>query len=137
MRKNCIKFICITGMSIMCTSISFAEETNMINVLKDIPYQQEMMGKRKVVDEDHLLIMQIALKPQQQVPQHNANSHVRLLVLAGTELTVTLDEVVATHTKGDCVSVTHKTPMTIKNTGPDDATFLVIKTPNPSQMKND
>lgn len=137
MRTSCIKIICITVVTIMCAPISFAEEKLMINVLKDIPYQPEMMGKRKVVDEEHLLIMQIALKPQQHVPQHNANSNVRLLVLDGTDVTVTLDGVAAKHTKGDCVPVAHKTPMTIKNTGTDDATFLVIKTPNPSQMGNE
>lgn len=107
----------------------------MINVLEKIPYQDEMMGKRKIADEDYLLIMQIALKPKQQVPQHNANSNVRLLILEGAEVTVTLDGEEQKHKKGDLVPVEYKTPMTIKNTGQDDATFLVIKTPNPSKIE--
>lgn len=111
------------------------KESNLINVLKDIPYQKEGLGKRKLIDEKHLLVMQIALKPGQSVPQHNANSNVQLLVLEGAELTVTLNEVGGKHKKGDLVPVEYKTPMSIKNTGQDNATFLVVKTPNPSEME--
>lgn len=62
-----------------------------MNVLENIPYSDDRMGNRKVVDEKHLLVMQIALKPGQSVPQHNANSNVHLLVVRGDGLTVNLD----------------------------------------------
>lgn len=102
-----------------------------MNVFENIPYQDDKMGNRKLVDEDHLLVMQIALRPGQLVPQHNANSNVRLLVLNG-DLQVSLDGIAASATKGDLVPVNYKTPMSIKNVGAEDATFLVFKTPNPS-----
>ena len=107
-----------------------------MNILENIPYLDDKMGNRKVVDEKHLLVMQIALKPGQTVPQHNANSNVHLLVVRGA-LTVNLngaDNQVQVK-EGDLLPVTYQTPMTIKNTGSDDATFLVFKTPNPSEMQ--
>ena len=105
----------------------------MINIFEDIPYKEDRMGSRKVVDEKHLLIMQIALKPGQTVPQHNANSNVHLLLLKGS-ITVNLNGADTHVSEGGLLPVTYQTPMTIKNTGRDDATFLVLKTPNPSEM---
>ena len=64
----------------------------MKNVLNDIPYADGQMGRRQLVDELHLLVMQVALKPGQQVPQHNANSNVHLLIVEG-QVVVTLEGV--------------------------------------------
>jgi hypothetical protein len=44
----------------------------MENLLDGAPYADKGMGKRKLVDEDHLMLMQIALKPGQSVPKHKA-----------------------------------------------------------------
>jgi len=107
---------------------------DLMNVFKDTPYDDAKMGKRQLIDETHLLVMQIALKPGQQVPQHNANSNVHLLILEG-QVVVTLDGRETPAVKGDILPVAFKTPMSILNTGAENATFLVIKTPNPSEMK--
>ncbi|AQT67706.1 hypothetical protein STSP2_00854 [Anaerohalosphaera lusitana] len=103
------------------------------NVLKDIPYADDKMGKRKVVDTDDILIMQIALKPGQAVPDHNANSNVHLLIIEGT-ITANLDGTENTLEKGSLTPVAYKTPMQIKNKTDTPATFLVLKTPNPAKM---
>lgn len=42
----------------------------MENVLENIPYQNEKMGSRKLVDEKYFLLMQAALKPGQDFPFH-------------------------------------------------------------------
>lgn len=107
-----------------------------MNVLENIPYNDDKMGNRKVVDEKHLLVMQIALKPGQSVPAHNANSNVHLLVIRGM-LTVNLNGVDHEAKEGDLLPVAYQTPMTIKNVGTDNATFLVFKTPNPSEMQKE
>ncbi|MFA5311555.1 MAG: hypothetical protein WC355_04530 [Candidatus Omnitrophota bacterium] len=104
-----------------------------MNILESIPYNDDKMGNRKLVDEKHLLVMQIALKPGQIVPQHNANSNVHLLVMRSA-LTVSLNGVDHQVKEGDLLPVAYQTAMIIKNTGSDDATFLVFKTPNPSEM---
>jgi quercetin dioxygenase-like cupin family protein len=105
----------------------------MINVLESIPYQDEKMGSRKLVDEKYLLLMQAALKPGQSVPQHNANSNVHILVVKG-EVVINLDGTEIVAEEGSLVPVIHKILMNIKNKSGRDASFLIIKTPNPSEM---
>lgn len=107
-----------------------------MNVLENIPYNDDKMGNRKVVDEKHLLVMQIALKPGQSVPQHNANSNVHLLVVRG-DLAVNLNGLDNHVKEGDLLPVSYQAPMIIKNTGSVEATFLVFKTPNPSEMQKE
>ena len=104
-----------------------------MNVFENIPFNEDSFGRRKLIDEKHLLVIQIALKPEQIVPHHNANSNVNLLVLAGT-IKVNLAGVMNTIKKGDILPVAFKTPMEISNIGKEDAIFLVLKTPNPSEM---
>ncbi|MCI0469862.1 MAG: cupin domain-containing protein [Nitrospirae bacterium] len=106
----------------------------MKNVLENIPYPEQGMGKRMLIDEDYLLLMQVGLRPGQSVPQHNANSNVHLLILKG-EVIVNLNGQDNAVKEGDLVPVAYKTPMNIRNASHEDATFLVIKTPNPNQMK--
>jgi quercetin dioxygenase-like cupin family protein len=53
------------------------------NVLKDIPYLNGQLGKRQLIDEKHLLVMQVAMKPGQLVLQHHANSNVHMLIIEG------------------------------------------------------
>ena len=105
----------------------------MKNVLNDIPYSDGQMGRRQLVDEKHLLVMQVALKPGQQVPQHNANSNVHLLIVEG-QIVVTLEGVETVAAKGDLVPVAYKTLMSIRNDSEENASFLILKTPNPSEM---
>lgn len=105
-----------------------------LNILREIPYRDKGMGKRKLVDEDYLLIMQAALRPGQMVPQHDSDSNVRLLIISG-EVVVNLagDEIRAG--EGDMIPVVPRTPMNITNRSDKDATFLIIKTPHPRVMK--
>ena len=110
-----------------------AKEKVMENVLENIPYQDEKMGSRKLVDEKYLLLMQAALKPGQSVPQHNANSNVHILVVRG-EVVINLDGTESLAREGSLLPVSHQTSMNIKNKSAQDASFLIIKTPNPSEM---
>lgn len=106
----------------------------MLNVLESIPYNDQTMGRRQLVSEKHLLLLQIALKPGQVVPTHNANSNVHLLVLEGS-IDVTLNDAPYQAGSGSLLAVALGTSMQIRNTQAHNATFLVIKTPNPSEIK--
>ena len=106
----------------------------MKNVLADIPYADGQMGKRQLVDEKHLLVMQVALKPGQQVPQHNANSNVHLLIVEG-QIIATLNGQETVATKGDILPIPFKTLMSVRNASKENASFLILKSPNPSEMK--
>ena len=103
------------------------------NVFADIPYADGQVGKRKLVDEKHLFVMQVALKPGQQVPQHTANSNVHLLIIEG-EVIVTLDGKDTIATKGDLLPVAFNTRMSIRNAAKENASFINLRSPNPSEM---
>lgn len=106
----------------------------MKNVFQDMPYTDGKMGNRQLINEKHLLVMQIALKPGQHVPEHSANSNVHLLVIEG-QVIVTLAGQENTAAKGSLLPVAYKTRMSIHNTTDKNASFLVFKTPNPSEME--
>ncbi len=109
------------------------QEGAMNNVLENIPYQEQKMGSRKLVDEKYLLVMQAALKPGQSVPQHNANSNVHILVVKG-EVVINLNGTEVFAKEGALVPIAYKTSMSIMNKSNKDASFLIVKTPNPSEM---
>ena len=106
----------------------------MTRLLTDELYNEENFGRRAVVDEEHLLLMQIALLPGQEVPLHKANSNVHLIVLQG-EVRVILDGVSNRAGTGDMLPVAYGTPMQIRNDGTGNTTFLVVKTPHPRVME--
>ena len=105
----------------------------MKNVFEDIPYTDGQMGKRQLVDETHLLVMQVALQPGQQVPPHNANSNVHLLIVEG-QVIVTLDGKDTAAAKGALLPIAIQTPMSIRNDSQENASFLIFKSPNPSEI---
>ena len=82
---------------------------------------------------EHMQITQGALKPAQQVPEHRANSNVHLLVVEG-QITVTLAGRDLVAAKGALVPVAFKTLMSIRNASAENASFLILKTPNPCEM---
>lgn len=105
----------------------------MKNVLEDIPYTDGQMGKRQLVDEPHLLVMQVALQPGQQVPPHDANSNVHLLIIEG-QVVVTLNGNDTAAAKGTLLPVAIQTPMSIRNDSRENASFLIFKSPHPSEI---
>jgi len=78
--------------------------------------------------------MQVALKPGQQVPEHNANSNVHLLIVEG-QVIVTLDGKDTVTAKGNILPIGFKTLMSIRNATNENASFLIFKSPNPSEME--
>jgi len=125
----------VTAMCVvLITGLNAMGGKHMQNVLENIPYADGQIGKRQLVDAKYLLIMQVALKPGQQVPQHNANSNVNLLIVEG-QVVVTLDGKDTAAMKGDLLPVTFKTLMSVRNASKENASFLIIKSPNPSEMK--
>lgn len=128
-----MKIICMATCAMLMIGLNAIGGEQMKNVMENIPYTDGQMGKRQLVDEKYLLVMQVALKPGQQVPQHNANSNVHLLIVEG-RIVVTLAGKDTVAAKGDLLPVAFKTLMSVRNDTKDNASFLIIKTPNPSEM---
>ena len=55
----------------------------MVNFFVQMPYEQEGMSKRFLVDKDHLKLIQVGLRPGQGVPQHTTRGDVHILALQG------------------------------------------------------
>ena len=127
--KTVFPALCIA----LITGLAATGAEQMINVLEDIPYTDGRMGKRQLVDEAHLLVMQVALQPGQQVPPHNANSNVHLLIIEG-QVIVTLDGNDTAAARGTLLPIAIQTPMSIRNDSQENASFLIFKSPNPSEI---
>ena len=127
--KTVFPALCIA----LITGLAATGAEQMINVLEDIPYTDGRMGKRQLVDEAHLLVMQVALQPGQQVPPHNANSNVHLLIVEG-QVIVTLDGKDTAAAKGALLPIAIQTPMSIRNDSQENASFLIFKSPHPSEI---
>ena len=118
----------------LVVGLAGAEPGKPIQLLDQVPYRDEGMGSRKIVDEKHVLMMQAALKPGQRVPEHKANSNVHIVVLKGA-VAVNLAGGDVAVKEGDLLPIAFGTLMHIRNDGQENATFLIVKTPNPSEMK--
>jgi quercetin dioxygenase-like cupin family protein len=127
--KSLYAAICIA----LITGLAATGAEPMKNVLEDIPYTDGQMGKRQLVDEPHLLVMQVALQPGQQVPPHDANSNVHLLIIEG-QVVVTLNGNDTAAAKGTLLPVAIQTPMSIRNDSRENASFLIFKSPHPSEI---
>ena len=116
MKEETVKKLFVAAFLMMCMCIPVQSEggENIENLLEGAPYSDSGMGKKKLVDEDYLWMMQAALKPGQAVPQHNANSNVHIIILDG-EVVINLSGKDITVKKGDLVPVAFKTPTNIKN----------------------
>jgi mannose-6-phosphate isomerase-like protein (cupin superfamily) len=68
-----------------------------------------------------------------QVPHHNANSNVTLMVVHG-EGTFHIGNEVTRMGPGKLLRVPFQSPMSIKNESKERLAFLVIKTPHPNEM---
>lgn len=118
----------------LAAGLAAAEPGKPVALLDRVPYRDEGMGSRKIVDEKHVLMMQAALKPGQMVPEHKANSNVHIVVLQGS-VVVNLAGTEVTVTTGNLLPIAFGTQMHIRNDGRENATFLIVKTPNPSEMQ--
>ena len=127
-------FINVILLAVVPSLVSAQEGNSMTNVLENIPYQDTGMGSRAVINQPYLQIMQAALRPGQMVPQHNANSNVHLLVIRG-QIVVDLAGKEFPLKEGDILPVAYQTSMHIDNNSKENASFLIIKAPNPSEMK--
>ena len=124
----------LIGIMLLSFSMVYGEEeVKMQNVFENIPYDDADLVRKELVSSKDLLLMQVALKPGQSVPQHNANSNVHILVVKG-EVVITLNGKDVVAREGALVPVAFKTSMSVTNKSQGNASFLIIKTPNPSQM---
>lgn len=97
-------------------------------------FRKEERGFSNLVDETYLQINQVCLESGQQVPQHNANSNVTLMVVYGKG-TFHIGSEVTRMGPGKLLRVPYQSPMSIRNESEQRLAFLVMKSPHPNEMK--
>jgi quercetin dioxygenase-like cupin family protein len=107
---------------------------NIVDLKEKEVFKKEERGFANLVDEHYLQMNQVCLEPGQQVPHHNANSNVTLMVVHG-EGTFQIGDEATKMRPGKLLRVPFQSPMSIKNESKGRLAFLVIKTPHPSEIK--
>ncbi len=107
---------------------------NIIDLKEKEVFKKEDRGFANLVEEKYLQINQVFLEPDQEVPHHNANSNVTLMVVHG-EGTFHIGNEVTQMGQGKLLRVPFRSPMSIKNESKERLAFLVIKAPHPGEMK--
>jgi quercetin dioxygenase-like cupin family protein len=97
-------------------------------------FKKDDRGFANLIDEKYLQINQVCLESGQQVPHHDANSNVTLMVVYG-EGTFQVGGEIAKMGPGKLLRVPFQSPMSIKNESEEGLAFLVIKTPHPGEIK--
>jgi quercetin dioxygenase-like cupin family protein len=106
---------------------------DIINLKEKEVFKKEDRGFANLIDEKYLQINQVCLEPGQQVPHHNANSNVTLMVVFG-EGTFQVGGEMTKMGPGKLLRVPFRSPMSIKNESKERFAFLVIKAPHPSEI---
>ncbi len=101
---------------------------NVINLKEKEVFKNEDRGFASLVDEKYLQLNQVCLEPGQQVPHHNANSNVTLIVVHGEGAFYVGDEITRMG-PGKLLRVPFQSSMSIKNGSKERLAFLVIKAP--------
>ena len=105
---------------------------NIIDLKEKELFKKEDRGFANLVDEKYLQINQVCLESGQQVPHHNANSNVTLMVVHG-EGTFYIGDETTRMRPGKLLRVPFQSPMSIRNESKERLAFLVIKTPHPNE----
>ena len=107
---------------------------NSISLKEKEVFKKEDRGFANLIDEKYLQINQVCLESGQEVPHHNANSNVTLMVVYG-EGSFQVGGEVAKMGPGELLRVPFQSPMSIKNESKERLAFLVIKAPHPGEIK--
>lgn len=111
----------------------FRKKKTMIE--KNFPYTlAESKTIERVLDEEAIAINHMILPQGDRLPEHDANSHVYMIVTRGT-ISLQLDDQEAHHYgAGSILNIPFKTRMNVINTHEETAELFVVKVPGPRSM---
>jgi quercetin dioxygenase-like cupin family protein len=103
--------------------------------IETLDFNTTEKARRGVFSQPQVLINHLHLKQGQEVARHLANADMVYLVVLQGEGIFNFDEKDHVVKHGQLAAVTRGTPMHIRNMKPEDLNFIVIKTPNPDNIK--
>lgn len=88
----------------------------------------------KIIQNEYVNINHVVLRKGESLPQHEANSHVNLIVTRG-DITLALgDQEAHAYPAGSIVSAPYGTPMNVSNQGDEVLEFFIVKAPGPESF---
>ena len=88
-----------------------------------------------IIDDEHVAINHMVLPKGEALPEHNANSHVHMIVVRG-KLTLKLEgQEERVYPAGSIVAIPYRTRMHPMNRHDEVLEFFVVKAPSPKTMK--
>ncbi len=88
----------------------------------------------RVVSTEHVDINHMVLNRGDALPEHNANSHVQMIVVRGT-ITLRLDQQEPhAYEAGQIIAIPFGTRMNVANAHEPVAEIFVVKAPSPASM---
>lgn len=97
--------------------------------------QSEEKLVEKILDDDVAMINHMILNQGEEIPQHDSNSNVYMLILCGI-MTIKLGESpVKDYKHGSIINIPGSVRMDISNTHPEQLEFFVVKAPSPRLYK--
>lgn len=88
----------------------------------------------QMVNDDNVMINHVVLAKGDKLPEHNANSHVHLIINSGTITLQLAEQEEKSYKAGSIINIPFKTKMNISNSNNEPLDFFVIKAPNPKNM---
>ena len=89
----------------------------------------------KLLDNDEVMINHVILNQEDNIPQHDSNSNVYLIIVKGNISLVLEDQSQAHYSEGNIVNIPYGTKMDISNTHKEQLEFFIIKAPSPKAYK--
>jgi len=90
----------------------------------------------KLLDDDPVAINHIVLPYLEVIPEHDSNSNVYLIIIAGTMSVLFEEQPIHEYHAGSILTIPYKTHMRISNLARDTMLeFFIIKAPSPRLME--
>lgn len=85
----------------------------------------------KILDDDVVMINHMILNQGDALPQHDSNSNVYMIVIAGAITAQLAENPPKRYEKGNIINIPGKIKMNISNEETEQAEFFVVKAPSP------
>ncbi|WP_432663524.1 cupin domain-containing protein [Wukongibacter baidiensis] len=91
----------------------------------------------KIVDDENVALNHMVLTKDTGLPEHYSNSHVYMIIVAGTMTLKLGDQVPQKYQVGDIINIPYNIKMNVNNFDDEVLEFFVVKAPNPRHFKGE
>ena len=88
----------------------------------------------RIVDDEFASINHVVLGRYDELPDHNANSNVYLIIVRGSISLCLDDQPTREFPSGSIVSIPYRTRMQVSNGNSEVLEFFIVKAPGPGRM---